>query len=132
MRVSFFIWLLLDGNINFLTKTKKALKIRTFFVSTNVDDYGGGGGNRTRVRKPIHETFSGCRASFVIPLTAAGAQAAARVAFLCMTASKAKRLFTSATYMMSMPHWGIPRGQPESVALSGGQAALRQLLLLYC
>ena len=68
----------------------------------------GGGGSRTRVRKPIHETFSGCRASFVIPLTAAGAQAAARVAFLCMTASKAKRLFTSATYMMSMRVCGIP------------------------
>ena len=30
----------------FHTKTKKALEIRTFFVSTNIDDYGGDEGNR--------------------------------------------------------------------------------------
>ena len=36
----------------------------------------------------------------------ADTQASVRPAFLCVTASKAKGLFTSATYMMSIPHWG--------------------------
>jgi len=36
---------------------------------------GGGGGNRTRVRKPLNATFSGCRVSTVFPGSTAGTQA---------------------------------------------------------
>jgi len=36
---------------------------------------GGSGGNRTRVRKPLDATFSGCRVSFVFPARDAGTQA---------------------------------------------------------
>ena len=38
----FFMWTVVNHNVNFGTKTKKALEIRTFFVSTIVDDYGAG------------------------------------------------------------------------------------------
>lgn len=31
------------------------------------DLFNGDGGSRTRVRKPIHATFSGCRPPFFIP-----------------------------------------------------------------
>ena len=34
----------------------------------------GDGGSRTRVRKPIHATFSGCRPSFVFPACIPGGQ----------------------------------------------------------
>ena len=34
----------------------------------------GDGGSRTRVRKPIRATFSGCRPSFVLPAPVPGGQ----------------------------------------------------------
>ena len=36
--------------------------------------YAGDGGSRTRVRKPIRATFSGCRSSFVFPADVPGDQ----------------------------------------------------------
>ena len=44
--VHFLYELFCDHNKKFHLKTKKSLEIRTFFVSTNVDDYGGAEGNR--------------------------------------------------------------------------------------
>ena len=46
-RVSFFIVIIRLKYEFFIQKTKKAFEIRTFFVSTNVDDYGRGKGTRT-------------------------------------------------------------------------------------
>ena len=41
----------------FHTKTKKALEIRTFFVSTNVDVYGGDGDVKDELFISLRETF---------------------------------------------------------------------------
>ena len=42
--------------------------------------YGGDGGNRTRVRKEVHESISGCSLSTTFPLCQAGKQADTLVA----------------------------------------------------
>ena len=40
--------------------------------------FGGGGGNRTHVRKPLNATFSGCRVPTVFPGKDADTRASSR------------------------------------------------------
>lgn len=58
---------------------------------------GGGGENRTPVRKPLNTTFSGCSTPFWFPYLFPVHGKAESVAFLFMTASKANRRCTFTT-----------------------------------
>lgn len=57
-------------------KTKRACKYRLFLC------FGGGGGNRTHVRKPLNATFSGCRVPTVFPGEDADTRAPSRGSLL--------------------------------------------------
>jgi len=54
---------------------KMSQRTNTSIVSILCDIVGGGGGSRTRVRKLIHQDFSGCIRSFAFPRRSADRQA---------------------------------------------------------
>ena len=69
----------------------------------------GDGGSRTRVRKPIHATFSGCRRSIVFPASSAVRQALQVGSLLLHDRYISNSLFTSATHVMPRSMWTLSR-----------------------
>ena len=64
---------------------------------------GGGGGNRTLVRKALDRTFSGCRAPIKFPSSAAGARAGRIGSFFVYDRFKSKRAVHLYHYMTLEP-----------------------------
>ena len=65
--------------------------------------YGGGGGNRTPVRKPIHTVFSGRRRRFNFPISAGRRRPAVRVASLIHDRRQSLRRFTFTAVSRRIP-----------------------------
>ena len=99
-------------------------KIRGFFGDENKKPRiyavflmcGGGGGNRTLVRKPLNITFSGCRAPFLFPAPSPDARGERFGSFFLYDRFKSKPA-------MHIYHEMTP--EPKPWCSSGGRAALR-------
>ena len=97
--------------------TSNRIKARIFYS-------GGDDGSRTRVRKEVHASISGCSLSTTFPLHQADKHAGALVASFSHDSLQSLGLFTYSTSMMPWPHT-VPEwaGQPPII---------RQRQLIYC
>ena len=95
--------IILQNNEEIIHINKKRRIKRRFF--------DGDGESRTRVRKPIHATFSGCSPSMKFPSQTAGGQAILQGSLLLRDGYKSKLTVHGRHSMMPWPNRGaLPRG----------------------